>query len=177
MAVTVLAMRSAMVLGLMAARVGVGSAAAQEYPAKGLDVFDPQANGMAQVNAGLERAKAERKSVVVMFGANWCGWCHRLNDSFESDPVLIAHFRDDFVLVKVDVNAKTGKQRNRDVVERFGKPTKLGLPTLLLLAPDGTVLATQKTGEWETRDGKAYRRSAIQATLAEWAERGRQKRG
>lgn len=153
------------------------ASAAPEYPARGLDVFDPQANGMEQVNAGLARAKAERKSVVVMFGANWCGWCHRLNDAFESDPVLVGHFRDDFVLVKVDVNAKTGTQRNRDVVERFGKPTKLGLPALLLLAPDGTVLAAQKTGEWEMPDGKAYRRSAILATLAEWVERGRKSRG
>lgn len=140
-----------------------------EYPKLGLDVFDPTANGMAEVDAALVRARVEGKQVMVMFGANWCPWCHRLDAAFGSDPALGEFFRRDFLLVKVDVNAKTGTQRNRDVVERFGKPTKLGLPTIVVLAADGTVRAVKKTAEWEMPEGKAYRRTAILASFQEWA--------
>jgi len=152
----------------------IGAAAqAAEYPKFGLDVFDPQADGAALVEAGLARAAAEHKRVVLMFGANWCPWCHRLNDLFESDPTLIERFRRDFVLVKIDVNAKTGRQRNRDVVECFDKPTRRGLPAIVVLESDGTRLATQGTGAWEVPKRKRYQPKAVEAFFAQWAPSSR----
>ncbi len=157
------------ILGLTLAAVPPPAVAeTPEYPAKGMNVFDPQANGMADVDAALKQAANDRKRVIVMFGANWCGWCHRLNDAFESDPVLIGHFNRDFVLVKVDVNAKSGQQRNRDVVERFDKPTRVGLPALLVLEPTGAMVALQKASEWKMPDGKAYQRSKVLASFESW---------
>lgn len=140
-----------------------------EYPALGLDVYDPHANGMQAVDAAIARASVEHKRVMLMFGANWCPWCHRLNDAFQSDPALMEYFDRDYVLVKIDVNAKGGTQRNRDVVVRFDKATRHGLPTIVVLDETGRMLVTQGAGAWEMKEKKAYRRAAILEFFRRWA--------
>ena len=58
--------------------------AAQEKPAsqEPKAIYDTQADGRTQIDAALKLAKRDHKRVLVMFGANWCGWCHRLHGVF-----------------------------------------------------------------------------------------------
>lgn len=144
-----------------------GSRAA-EYPALGLDVFEPGADAERQIDAAVEKATAEGKRIVLVFGANWSPWCRRLNDAFESDPALIERMRKDFVLVKIDVNRRKDPQMNRFTDGRLGMPTRLGLPALVLLDAKGEKLAEQDSGDLETADGSRYEREKLLALFAGW---------
>lgn len=147
----------------------VTRAAATEYPALGLDIFVPGADGELLIDAALEKASAEKKRVLLMFGTNWSVWSRRLHDVFESDPVLIRHLSRDFVWVKIDVNRRKDPQMNRFTDARLGTPTRMGIPALVLLDSNGGKLAEQDTGELEVPGGEAYVREKLLALFAEWA--------
>src|SRR4051812_46399202 len=104
--------------------------AAPEYPQMGPDVYDAKADGKAQIAAALAKAADAHKRVLVVFGANWCVWCHRLHGTFESDAKVAAALRANYEVVRIDVNTRHGEKRNADVEARYGNPTKEGLPVL-----------------------------------------------
>lgn len=140
-----------------------------EYPALGLDIFVPGADGELLIDAALEKASAEKKRVLLMFGTNRSVWSRRLHDVFESDPDLLAHLRRDFVWVKIDVNRKKDPRLNTFTDERFDRPTRLGIPALVLLDAAGEKLAEQDTGELENADKSGYERAKLLALFAAWA--------
>lgn len=111
-------------------------------------IYDESADGGKQAEEGLVRAKKENKHVLLMFGANWCGWCHRLHKRFESDAQIAAKLKQDFVVVMIDVN----QNHNADVNQRYGNPTRFGLPVLMVLDAAGRALTTQDTGKLEEGD-------------------------
>jgi thiol-disulfide isomerase/thioredoxin len=39
-------------------------------------IYDRTADGTRQIEEALKTTKAEKKNVLLQFGANWCGWCH-----------------------------------------------------------------------------------------------------
>jgi thioredoxin-related protein len=141
--------------------------AAPEYPQIGPDIYDPQTDGAQQIAAALERARAGHKRVLVMFGANWCVWCHRLHATFQNNAPVAAALREHYELVLVDVNTRKGTKRNAAVNERYGNPIKEGLPVLVVLDASGKPLTTQETGALE--DGKsAHDPAKVLAFLERW---------
>lgn len=153
----------------LAIAAGGGVACGAEYPELGVDVFDPGADAERQIDAALEKAKGERKRVVLMFGANWSAWSRRLNDVFESDPALIERMKTDFVLVKIDVNRRKDPQMNRFTDGRLGMPTRMGIPALVLLDAAGEKLAEQDSGDLEAPGATGYAREKVLALFADWA--------
>ena len=79
-----------------------------EYPKLGPDLYDPKSDGNAQIAAALINAKAEKKNVLLMFGANWCIWCRRLDRTFASEPNIAAALKENYVLVLIDSNRRNG---------------------------------------------------------------------
>ena len=141
-----------------------------EYPKMGPDLYDPKSDGTAQIIIALTQARAENKNVLLMFGANWCIWCRRLHDTFETNPAVAKALNENFVLVLVDVNMRHGIKRNFDINERYGNPIKEGLPVLVVLDSRGKQLTTQETGALE--DGKeAHDPTKVLAFLQQWAPR------
>lgn len=138
------------VVSMVMVVLGSPAVCAAETPAKPSRpaIYDERADGAKQVDAALTRAKKENKRVLLMFGANWCGWCHRLHTLFESDSTIAAKLRQDFVVVMIDVN----KGHNAELDARYGKPTQFGLPVLVVLDADGKVVKTQDTGKLEEGD-------------------------
>jgi thiol:disulfide interchange protein len=141
--------------------------AASEYPSMGPDVYDVHADGKAQVAAALGRAAVEHKRVLLVFGANWCIWCHRLHSTLENNPDVARALRRDFILVDIDVNTRNGINRNADVKARYGNPTEHGIPVLVVLDPNGRQLTTKDSGELE--EGGGHSPAKILAFLAAWA--------
>jgi thioredoxin-related protein len=140
--------------------------AASEYPEMGPDVYDTKADGKVLIAAAVDRARADHKRVLLMFGANWCIWCHRLHGTFESDAAVADALRKNFELVPIDVNTRKGVARNADVDERYGHPTKEGLPVLVVLDEHGRQLTTQETGALE--DGPKHSPAKVLAFLRKW---------
>ena len=55
------------------------------------------------------------------------------------ENALLARFKREFRTLHVDVGRS---RRNRDIVEKYGNPIDMGIPSVVLLAPDGTLLYT-----------------------------------
>ncbi len=67
-----------------------------------------------------------------------------------------------YLVVLID----TDQGHNADVVKRYGNPTRLGLPVLVVLDTDGTQLATQDTGKLEA--GDHHDPAKVKAFLEKW---------
>ncbi len=157
-----------LVIGLAAS--GLLATAAPEYPNRGPDLYDVSADGATLIRAARDQARASHRRVLLDFGANWCPWCHALHRLFATDPDVRRELEAGYVLVMIDVNRRHGTDRNADVVRAYGDPTKLGLPVLVVLDADGTVLATQDTGALEKGDGSvAHDPAKVLAFLRHWA--------
>ncbi len=76
----------------------------------------------------LERAKSERKLVMVDVYTDWCGWCKKLERETFADPRVGAATRD---LVSIRVNAEKGGER---VAERYRVE---GFPVIIFVDGSG----------------------------------------
>jgi thioredoxin-related protein len=138
-----------------------------EYPAQGPDIYNPKADGFTLIAAALERAKAEHKSVLLDFGANWCPWCHKLYDTMANTPTLSEKLASDYVVVMIDVNMRHGVKRNYEVNANYGNPIHEGLPVLVVLDAGGNQLFTQETGALE--EGDHHDPAKVLAFLQKWS--------
>jgi len=116
------------------------------------DIYDKQADGEKQIAAALAEAKRDHKRVLLQFGANWCGWCHKLNGLFKSNKDIANTLLYEYTVVHIDVDKVDGKQHNAKVVEKYGNPVRHGLPVLVVLDEDGKQIVTQETGSLEKGD-------------------------
>jgi len=110
--------------------------------------YDDTADGSKQIADALEIAKASNKRVLLQFGANWCGWCKRLDSLFKTDQKISEKLKANYVVTLIDVN----EGHNKEVDAEYGTPTKHGLPVLVVLDADGKQLVTKDTGELEEDD-------------------------
>lgn len=65
--------------------------------------------------------------------------------------------------------ASRNKGHNGDINKKYGNPTRLGLPVIVILDADGKVLTTQDTGKLE--EGDHHDPKKVLAFLGEWAEK------
>ena len=126
-------------------------------------IYDEKADGAKQIAGALAAAKKENKRVLLQFGANWCGWCHRLHHLFQTDTTISAKLKAAYVVVMIDVN----KEHNADLNQKYGNPTRHGLPVIVVLDADGKALVTQDTGKLE--EGDHHDPAKVLAFLSAWA--------
>jgi len=126
-------------------------------------VYDESADGFEQIATALALAKQDNKRVVLQFGAEWCGWCHRLHRLFETDDRIAKKLKTDFVVVLIDVNG----DHNKAVDEKYGHPMQHGLPVIVVLDADGTQLTTQDTADLE--EGDHHDPTKVMAFLDKWS--------
>jgi len=143
----------------------VPPASAADRPVKAArpPIYDATADGTKQIADALAIAKREHKNVLLQFGANWCGWCHKLHHLFQSDKDIAAVLKANFVVVLIDVD----KKHNADVNTRYGNPCRLGLPAIVVLDADGKQLTTQDTGQLEA--GDHHDPAKVLAFLKKWS--------
>ncbi|MFG6490557.1 thioredoxin family protein [Roseateles sp. BYS78W] len=106
-------------------------------------IYDEGADAKAAIQTTLNEAAQARLPVLVVFGANWCGDCRMLDNTFKHGPSapLIAK---SFKVVKVDVGRF---DHNVDIAERYRVPLKKGIPAVAVLSPQGKLLYATEGGE------------------------------
>ena len=113
----------------------------------GSQPYDEHADARAEIGRMLECAKAEGRPLLLMFGANWCPWCRKLDRLLTTDRRL-ARLADDAVLrLNIDVGQY---DRNLDLARRYGLEAldDTGIPMLVVLRPDGTVQGVKNADDF-----------------------------
>ena len=129
--------------------------------------YNESADAKAEVRAALDSAKAGNKTVLIVFGANWCGDC-KLLDMEMHQGELARLVKDRLVVVKVDVGRF---DRNLDVANQYGKILKNGVPSVALVRADGSV--AYQTNGGELADARKMGREGITTFFAAMLEKSK----
>jgi len=127
------------------------------------NIYPDDADAHAEIKEAEQRAAAQHKRVLLVFGANWCYDCHVLDLAFQRPdlaPVLAAGYE----LVHVDLGSD-GK-KNADLVKQFDVPLNKGIPALAVAESDGKLVISQKNGEFE--DARSLTPQALLEFLNNW---------
>jgi uncharacterized protein YyaL (SSP411 family) len=75
----------------------------------------------------FERAKREKKFILLHGAAAWCHWCHVMEETTYRDPEVGRILEERFIAIKVDIDSRP------DIEERYGE---WGWPATILFSPD-----------------------------------------
>jgi thiol-disulfide isomerase/thioredoxin len=73
--------------------------------------------------AGVDVASAQKRPVLIKFGATWCSWCRKLDEEVLTQPAVVAQLQQ-FVCISVDAD------KEQNVAMAFGVSS---LPRLLVI--------------------------------------------
>ena len=85
----------------------------------------------------VKKARAAKKPIMIDFWADWCTWCHRLDQTTYVDPVVVK-LSEEFVALKLDTE---GAKKNQEIALRYNVAT---LPTITFVTPGGRQILTLK---------------------------------
>ena len=99
-----------------------------------VDIVRARARGLASTFSWKEwgpeafaEARKERRFLLIDGAAEWCHWCHVMDETTYRDPEVGRLLSEHFVAIRVDVDA------HPDLAERW---SDYGWPATLLLTPD-----------------------------------------
>ncbi len=110
--------------------------------------FAKPADSAAEVlKAAQAKAKAERKNVMVIFHASWCGWCKKM-DEFMERPEFKKIFDANYVIVHLTVMENEAHKSDEnaggmDVMKSAGGENQ-GIPFYYISDPNGKMLINSR---------------------------------
>lgn len=130
-----------------------GSQYRDDQAAEADQIFDERANGRDLLEAALQRAQAEDRHLLLLFGANWCSYCWQLHALLENDPSLRQVVNASFIVVPIDVGTSR-RNRNTGLIDRYEASVFTdGTPALVVLDSAGHRVAPTGANPWSARDG------------------------
>lgn len=96
-----------------------------------VELFFHSDDVMKDVDNTLARAKENNKLALIVLGADWCHDSRGLVSHF-NDPAMKNLLAENYELTLVDVEFF---EHGLDVVHRFGQPTIIATPTVLIIDP------------------------------------------
>ena len=150
----------------MSAGIAIAQEPARKVPgakpatgaAKRASIYDKAADAKVQVARAVERAKKDDKRILLMFGGDWCGWCHKLHGLFQTNREVATILYNEYVLVTIDTESPNAAP-------------------LLATCKDGPEPGRPEEGLWLSLPGRArYRRQAGQGAADRRTRGGRPSR-
>ncbi len=128
--------------------------------------FEPARDATADIAAAVSEARRSGRRVFIEVGGNWCPWCHRLQAFFAAQPELKKFLESRFVVVKVNVSPE---KPNSVPLAKY--PPVHGYPHFFVLGPDGALLVSQISDDFEM-EGETYDPVKFRTFLLQWAPPG-----
>lgn len=116
-------------------------------------IYDSSLDVKAELKKAFVTAKKENKNILLMFGADWCPWCHKLHNLFHNNKEIKEYLKKHFITIMVDVGKDRKNPLNQDILKK-ARVGGLGYPGLAVLNYKGQLLVVQSTGILEK--GKAH---------------------
>jgi thiol:disulfide interchange protein len=132
-------------LALMLTLGAAGMVAQGPAPAGKRQIYSETADPKADIAKALAEAKKEHKRVLIDFGGDWCGDCQVL-DIYFHQAMNKDLLEKNFVLVHVFIREEM--DNNIALAAKYGVPISKGVPALAVLDANGTLLYSQKTGQF-----------------------------
>jgi thiol-disulfide isomerase/thioredoxin len=126
------------------------------------DIYPDPAQAPADLAAALKTAAPTHKRVLLDFGGNWCGDCQVL-DIYLHDPANLAIVNANFVVVHINIGRYDA---NLPLAQRYEIPLDKGVPAVAILSEHGTLLYSQKSGEFEAM--RKMESSEVTKFLVRW---------
>lgn len=131
-------------------------------PLENKEIYPQNVDANQEIAEALHSAAASHKRVLVVFGGNWCFDCHVLDEAFHS-PEIAPTLNKSFLVVHVDIGQM---DKNLDIAKKYEIPLDRGVPAIAVLDSNGTLLFSQKRGEFEAARSMAP--EDILAFLNKW---------
>jgi thioredoxin 1 len=125
-------------------------------------IYPENADAKAEIAEALASAAKTHRRVILVFGGNWCYDCHVLDTAFRSAEIA-PFVNKSFIVVHVNIGEY---DKNLDVAEKYDVPLKKGVPASAVLGSDGTLLYSQKHGEFES--ARSMSKEDVLAFLEKW---------
>lgn len=127
-------------------------------------LYNPSANVAKDITVLLEKAKKEKKHLLIQVGGNWCVWCYRLNAFVQTDSLLKKMVNNNYLVYHLNYSKEN---KNLDYLKKLGFPQRFGFPVLVVLDADGNRLHTQDSALLEK--GNGYDTEKVKDFLRNWS--------
>ena len=101
-------------------------------------------NFVLDFNQGLEKAKKEKKNMLIDFYTDWCHWCKVMDEKTFSEKTVAEKLSKRFVTVRIDAESNTGsntfkghKFNNMEMTRAFGVT---GFPSLIFISSEEEII-------------------------------------
>jgi len=134
---------------LMTQRSDFGAKQARRLPEPtkpNIELYPPPEEAQSEISSALAAAAKDHKRVLLVFGGNWCYDCHVLDATFHSKafaPLVNANYH----VIHINVG---NYDANLDLARKYEIPLNKGVPSLAILDPNGKLVVSQKSGEFES---------------------------
>jgi len=108
-------------------------------------LYPPAGGARQEISHAIAQAGKTHRSVLVIFGADWCYDCHVLDRALQR-PDIAPTLKGNYEVVHVDVGQG---DKNQDLMNEYQVPMKRGIPAVAVLGPSGQLLYSQQNGEFE----------------------------
>ena len=129
-------------------------------------LYSPDADARKDLEMAIQNARDQHKHVLIQVGGNWCPWCVRLHDVFESEAKIDSILKSDYVFLLINYSKEN---KNEVLLADLGFPQRFGFPVLLVLDQEGHRMHTQNTAYLEK--DKGYDKDKIIGFLLDWNEK------
>jgi len=127
-----------------------------------LPSFDPSRNASKDIKDAIAEAGKTNKRIYVDVGGEWCIWCHRIDQFYETHKDLYSYLQKHYVFVKINYSKEN---KNEKVLSKYPKIN--GNPHVFILDKQGKLLKSKDTGELEK--GKGYDYNKFKIFLRKWS--------
>jgi thioredoxin-related protein len=151
------------------AQSDAGKPAKQAAKPERASIYDKEADANQQIEKATGYAKKDNKRILLMFGGDWCGWCHKLHELFKSNQKIAKILYNEYRLVMIDTQAPNAAElleKCKAALSPEDQKKVFGVPFLAVLDTDGKIVTAQRTDPLEEGDHHSPER--VEEFLNHW---------